>query len=124
MTGMSRPTTFAGALALAAAGALAASFPAQADPSPRTKIVVVRDLDLGTDAGARTLLRRIEKATRIVCDEHGTRPQGVDADRRYAACQRAAVARAVETVGSPRLTSLHLQGRRPPVLMAQADVVR
>lgn len=121
---MSCPTAFAGALALAVAGALAVSPSAQAEPRANSQTVVIRDLDLGTDAGARTLLTRIQKAARKVCDDERAGAQGIDLlwDR---SCRKATVEKAVQTIGSTRLTSLHLRSRRAlPVLMAQADIPR
>jgi UrcA family protein len=81
------------------AGSVAAlGAPSRTDEVP-TKTVVLRDLDLGTAAGARTLYDRITSAARTVCR---------DADRlTMRTCRTHAIEEAVGLVGTPLLSSIH-----------------
>ena len=63
------------------------------------------DLDIATEAGARTLYRRIATAARQVCPRgEGSIIQKMDEASRT--CIREAIARAVREVNSPRLAEV------------------
>jgi UrcA family protein len=66
------------------------------------------DLNLSTDAGARTLHARIERAARRVCVENGTR--GVAVLAREQRCMASAIDAAVGAIDSPRLAAVHAAG--------------
>jgi UrcA family protein len=89
-------------LACACAGVAAAATPANEAPS-----VVVRygDLDLHTDAGLRTLYRRLSVAATRVCPVPGS---NVDLAALSAArsCQSAAIARATQSLHDPQLVEV------------------
>ena len=90
------------AVLLLAGSAVALAAPRSGDEAP-TKIVSLRDLNLGTADGARTLYRRITSAARTVCR---------DADRRAVrTCRSRAVDVAVSRVGNPLLSSIHRSAR-------------
>lgn len=102
-------------LALAAVAATLtmgfASAPAMsATPAGQAPQVTVNyaDLNLSTDAGARTLHARIERAARRVCVDNGTR--GVEALARQRRCEASAVDAAVASIDSPRLAAVHASG--------------
>ena len=68
------------------------------DASVRTR-VVYEDLDLGSEAGAMTLARRIVAASRRVCVETG--PPGRGGASLVVQCRRRAVRQALERLVSP-----------------------
>jgi UrcA family protein len=94
----------------ASAGAQAAtvSKPSWDDNVVRVK-VDYRDLDLGGEAGASSLLQRIRHAARQVC---GDRPDGFEWDEvhSYNACMNSAVDRAVASLGNPMVSALNIRG--------------
>jgi len=115
MTNQNSMRTMAGrtALALLALGSLAAAagIAQAADPvEVPSAHVSYADLDLSTDAGARTLYRRIQSAADKVCPNVDLR----DLTRSAAAsiCRRDAIDRAVRVVGSPRLAAVSLAAAR------------
>jgi UrcA family protein len=71
------------------------------------------DLDLLTEAGARTAYHRIRLAARRVC---GQRPTGffIQSDRAWRACRDSFTARAVEAFNAPTLTALYFDKLTPP----------
>lgn len=100
--------------ALAALGALStvALFAAPAVASaaqPSDEIlqtaVYYNALDLSTDQGTHALYQRLQSAARAVCPGYDSRDLAAYADSR--ACQRAAVARAIVTIGNARLAAVH-----------------
>src|SRR5271154_1506917 len=100
----------AAVLSLAAAATLAYAAPVLAQTSPAqtsdaVPSISVRfgDLNVGSPAGAKVLLRRIEAAANIAC---GGAPdiRRLDQLGGFEACRRSAVARAVVAVDSPMLT--------------------
>lgn len=104
--------------AAAAACALALTYAvtpvARADTFTDVPKIAVKygDLNLATDAGARTLYRRIATAARQVCPAgEGSRILKLDAMART--CIRESISRAVHEVNSPRLAEV-----------AAADVAR
>lgn len=62
------------------------------------------DLDLATEQGTHALYLRIVEAARKVCDPHD--PDAL-AQIAVAYCQEQTIARAVSSVGNPRLAALH-----------------
>jgi UrcA family protein len=94
-------------LCLAAAATLSCATAALAQISDTVPSVSVKypDLDIGSPAGARVLLERIEAAAKTVC---GGAPDIRELDRwaSFEACRRSAVARAVVAVDSPVLTAM------------------
>jgi UrcA family protein len=93
-------------LCLAAAATLPSAAPVRAQTSDTVPSVTVRygDLDIGSPAGARVLLTRIQAAADTAC---GRAPDIRRLDRwaYFEACRRSAVTRAVAQVGSPMLTA-------------------
>jgi len=72
-----------------------------------TKSEVVRfsDLNLSSDAGIRTLYKRIRQAARKVCAQAN---DSVHLEQKnFRACQETAVAQAVSKVNRPSLTAMH-----------------
>ncbi len=101
------------ALALLALGGLAVSAGIAQAANPAdlpTARVSFADLDLSTDAGARTLYRRIQGAARNVCPIVDIRDLARSIEAR--ACRREAIDRAVLAVGSPRLAAVSLAATR------------
>lgn len=83
--------------------ALCAAPEALAAPNdPRSVVVRSDDLDVTTPSGARALLRRIERATGLVCDASFAR-QYPAARRGYLACRRETMTRVVSQLRAPRL---------------------
>jgi UrcA family protein len=80
-----------------------------------SRTVTYRSGDLDSDAGARALHGRIERAARSVC-RTGVRPS-TDTAVYEDACRKEAVERAVRTVDAPNLTAAHGQTR--PYLLAR-----
>jgi UrcA family protein len=107
-----KPSRARHALALTVLAALAATAaPAALAGGSDTAQVAVRyaDLDLDTEAGARTLYARIAAAARSVCPA----PDARDLHRSRAAreCQANAIAQAVGAVGSTRLAAIEAARR-------------
>jgi UrcA family protein len=97
-------------LAFAAASTLAAAAPAlaQSDPAPISITVRYADLDVGHEAGARTLLQRIRAASVRAC---GGQPDLRLLDRRadFDQCRASAIGAAIGKVDSPVLTAMAAQ---------------
>ena len=91
-------------LAVSAAGARAAP----PDPGVPSMKVMIRDLNLSTDAGLATLYKRIQRAARMVCDASVWTgdPQG---RHHWWRCYEATVADAVAKLNDSRLTALYEQ---------------
>jgi len=94
-------------LCLAAAATLSCAAPVLAQTSDAVPSVLVkyRDLNIGSPAGARVLLKRIVAAANTAC---GGAPDIRELDQRatFEACRKSAVARAVVAVDSPMLTAM------------------
>ena len=90
--------------------ALAASVATLEEP-PASRVVKYGDLDLSRDAGVAALYSRISSAAREVCE-----PMDAVIMKmlrvRYD-CRQEAVARAVDDVNSPALTSYYLAKTKP-----------
>jgi UrcA family protein len=94
-------------LCFAAAATLSCAAPVRAQTSDTVPSVVVKyhDLNIGSPAGARMLLKRIEAAADTAC---GGAPdiRQLNQWASFQACRRSAVARAVVAVDSPMLTAM------------------
>jgi UrcA family protein len=100
----SRPLLALVALACALISANVSAAPAA--EGGRSVTVSYGDLNISSPAGATVLYGRIKRAAGLVC---GTGPNPAEMGRHliWRACVDGAVADAVATVGSPRLTALH-----------------
>ena len=87
----------------ASVGALSTALAATPDSSVRSVTVNYGDLDLKTEAGAKSLYRRIAMVAKQVCPADETRDLSRLALAR--ACQHDAIERAVQTVNNPHLAS-------------------
>jgi UrcA family protein len=85
------------------ATALAAAPAAETMPQV---VVKYADLDLATDAGAATLLHRIEGAARQVCG-NPRELQPLERSQLVKHCNAEAIARAVTEVGAPKVTLVY-----------------
>lgn len=90
--------------ALAASSVTYAGDGVQEDAAP-SLAVAYGDLDVKTEAGTRTLYRRLQSAARRVCPDTHSRDLAAAVAGRQ--CVRAAVSRAVQDVAAPRLVQLH-----------------
>jgi UrcA family protein len=92
-----------------AAAATAAAAPQALHEEP-SATVYVADLDLDSAGDAQALYERIDYAARSVCESSSL---SFDTKRRlhWQQCVEATVADAVERVGAPLLTAIHLQQR-------------
>lgn len=99
-------------LALSAAIGAAPARAAAAEPAAEPPAIEVSydDLDLSTERGAQALLERIRNAARQVCPVENIRNLGAFMASR--SCERLAIARAVQRVGSPRLAALYTMRAR------------
>jgi UrcA family protein len=93
-----------------------------ADASVVTKVVSFADLNLNSEPGAKTLHGRLRNASNKVC-------AGLEAQRpiqqayKWRSCVDGALARAVEQIDSPTLTSYHLAwiGKNETAAMVARD---
>jgi UrcA family protein len=102
---------------LAFAAIAAVSVPAAADPVMQSYSVRVAhaDLDLGSEAGARTAIARIEQAAAQACGKRPA-PRLIGATQTHRACLADVTLKAVETINAPVLTALY--GRTTSVTVA------
>jgi UrcA family protein len=101
------------AVGVAAAAVLAFGAPASAAEPTRTAVEVrYGDLNLATEKGATTLLRRIDRAAREACGLDPWQRGFVRAGQR--ACYAEAVGKAVGRVDAPMVTQVYAarEGRR------------
>ena len=91
----------------ACVGMLSTASAAPSDDAGDAPKITVRysDLDLSTEAGAKSLYNRISMAARQVCPSDDSRELSRFAIAR--ACQHAAVERAVRAVNSPHLAAAY-----------------
>ena len=93
------------ALSLASSSAFAAD-----EIITKSEVVRFSDLNLSSDAGIRTLYKRIRQAARKVCAQAN---DSVHLEQKnFRACQDTAVANAVSKVNRPMLTAMH-QSQNP-----------
>jgi UrcA family protein len=85
-----------------------------AAPYEAAKSVVVRyaDLDLSRPKDARTLYDRLHVAARLACDNIGVWHNDMDAFSQYHRCVQRAMANAVASSGSERLTEIYSRERK------------
>lgn len=76
---------------------------APASNAPPQAMVKFADLDLASDAGASTLLRRIEAAARMVCG-NPREIQPLAQLLQVQQCNAQAIGRAVTVIGAPKVT--------------------
>jgi UrcA family protein len=83
--------------------------------TPNSVRVGVRDLDLGTDAGAQRLLARIKDAANRVCGQDAFE---LDLGRRsrFIHCRAEAIEQAVRAADAPTLTALAHRSAAPLTL--------
>lgn len=100
---LSASVALAGLSFAGAASAAASAAPATVDVA--RVVVQYGDLDLDTERGAAALQRRLVAAAREVCGSPD--PRDLSRSRQARECMDAAMARAIDDVGSPRLAKLH-----------------
>jgi UrcA family protein len=94
------------ALAFAASAHAAPAGSRSFEPDITSVRVSVADLNLGSRAGARTVLRRIHNAASEICgDEPETRQLG--RAEKLRTCMKTTVDRAVVSLGNPTVTALN-----------------
>lgn len=100
--------------ALAALAAVLVSGPtyasAETEVRERSRTISYADLDLNTEAGARTVLKRIGRAARQVCFSGVS---GVTHDLHALKCRRNAVRDAVARLDRPMVTIAYSGAERP-----------
>jgi UrcA family protein len=69
------------------------------------------DLDLSTERGAETLLRRIETAAERACGLRAGHNRDIELRRQMRACAESAIEEAVSRIDAPLLTAFHQNGR-------------
>jgi UrcA family protein len=96
---------------ICAAVAAALSIPAAAlagEPGPPpSERVAYGDLDLGADAGAVAMLKRINRAATEVCSRQAEAGSTADVMARFEACHREAVERAIAQLGAPSVLAAY-----------------
>jgi len=101
---MFRPTV------LAAAIAAAALFTPIAQAGEANSIAVQRaDLNLQSEAGAETMLNRLNHAARRACGVSSTARLDLETFNNNRACMADAVQRAVDSLDAPLVTALHAE---------------
>jgi UrcA family protein len=97
--------------AICAALAVLLTIPAAAlagEPSqPPSERVAYGDLDLGADAGAVAMLRRISKAATAVCSRQAEAGSTADVMARFETCHRETVERAIAQLGAPSVLAAY-----------------
>lgn len=105
--------------ALTAAVMLAAlSLAAHADPSSATTlrghgVVNYGDLNIESEAGAKILLQRLERAAKKACGGQATFSSYTGSlDHTFEQCWTEAIARAVKQLGAPTVTRVYAESAR------------
>jgi UrcA family protein len=75
--------------------------------------VLFGDLNLNKEAGATTLLRRLSKAARDVCDFSPWGNSNLNPKNRSSSCLKATLQKAVADVNHPLVTALYQNTRGP-----------
>jgi UrcA family protein len=88
------------------------------EPLPESVRVSAKGLDLNTDAGAREMVRRLDKAVTTVC---GTQPDMVQLSRVrvWRACTTQAQTQALAAIGNDRVSELAANPRRKTQIAAR-----
>ena len=122
---MNRPFSTRGlAMSLVSALALASATPMQAatasnDPNVISVVVRTGDLNLASEAGAKTLIARVHHAAETIC---GVEPATIEftMHRIYEACVKATVDRTVATLSNPVVEAAYA-GTSPGTLVLAAS---
>jgi UrcA family protein len=102
------PTVILSVVALLGSAAAVPAF-AQLIEDPESRVVTYGELDLNSEAGAETLIRRIDNASEGVCARHdGRRPARQAARDR--ACEYETTEVAVNDVGHPNVSAEYYGG--------------
>lgn len=104
-------------LAMAAAMDTATAAP-KAKDAPASIAVPYGDLNLQSEAGATTLLGRISRAARTVCEIPAPGASNIHAKNQRFACRRVAVQNAVESLDHPVVNSVYEGKRTSPLKLA------
>jgi UrcA family protein len=93
-----------------------------AEPSVVTAVVRFGDLNLNNELGAKTLHGRLRNAAHKVCS--GLEARSLRGAYKWRTCVDGALARAVEKIDQPTLTSYHLAwiGKSPSAVMVAKDM--
>jgi UrcA family protein len=115
------PRLFTLAIATALFGASAAT---AAEPSygriTRSIAVTHADLDLRTEQGARTMLRRLNAASSHACGSFPTQGAYLAVQAQtWRACRSASLAAAVTRLGSPKVSELYKGDHQPATKLAR-----
>ncbi len=104
----------------AAAAICAFASPAAAAPAPASMTITYADLDLTTDRGASTMLRRINRAARDVCGMDSSATLSLGERREGRACVRETTEQTIAMMARPTVTALYAQrtGRQPAMVLA------
>ncbi len=96
-----QPPSLAQSLMLLALALACTYAPPAAAAEPPAARIVHADLDLETEAGARTFVRRVERAARFVCDADPNAPIEFQRREMRAACRANVRAQALARVDAP-----------------------
>ncbi len=124
MTQLSQPRFFArilGASLVAVAGlTIAGSAAAQSDDLDGVRSIHVEyaDLNLGSRAGAREMLMRIDDAARRACGDN-VDLRSLERRAQFQSCKTGTVARAVRALGAPLVTAMAGPNGADPVVLSQ-----
>lgn len=108
------------ALVAAIAFAAFASPAAAAEYAPQSAVISYADLDLATERGANSMLRRINRAARDVCGMDTGATLSLGERREARACVRETVEQTVASMAQPVVTALYVErtGRQPAMVLA------
>lgn len=105
----SLPTILLSTVALIGAAAAAPAFAQSLNDDSQSRVVTYGELDLNSEAGAETLIRRLNNASEDVCARHdGRRPARQAARDR--ACEYETTEVAVNDVGHPNVSAEYYGG--------------
>jgi len=93
--------TFSKSLMLLALALVCTYAPPSAAAEPPAARIAHADLNLETEAGARTFVRRVERAARLVCEANQNAPIELQRREARAACRANVRAQALARVDAP-----------------------
>lgn len=96
--------------------AFAAAPASAADWNMHSQTVGYADLDLTSEAGAQTMIGRIERAARNVCFSQAG-PMPLMSRRAQRACRTTTMTNAVDMLGAPMVTAMYY-GHEPMIVIA------